>query len=428
MEITHTLTDLTPGQTYYYRLAAQDGGVTVKGDISNFTTHNPPPSVATDNATGVLVDGATLVARVNPNGVVTTVWFEYGISPTLSTFTTSESHDLSAGNDNVTVEIPLTGLAGYQVYYFRAVASSVEGTVKGNILSFSTELPPPAATTGSAGNITTSGAILNGTVNPNGFPTETWFEYGMDNTLSTYVETGHVGRGSGITNIDISTNLAGISAYTTYYYRLVAGSTADTDIYTKGIIKSFKTGDYYVAIGDSITLGSHDTIPADDIGYEPILEEQLTAAKNYPHVVLNAGASGAYSSNGLSAVTAILNDSDYASAKYFLIMYGTNDALTPVSKSVYKSNIQSIITAVKNAGRVPYLAKVPYTTDSARSDSAIQEYNQAIDELRSANGISVAAPDFYTWFKNHPSDLDDGIHPNGTGYQSMAAKWFEVLP
>ena len=59
---------------------------------------------------------------------------------------------------------------------------------------------------------------------------------------------------------------------------------------------------------------------------------------------------------------------------------------------------------------------------------AIQEYNQAIDELVAENGISVAPPDFYAWFQSHPSQLADGLHPNGTGYQSMATLWFNALP
>jgi len=66
--------------------------------------------------------------------------------------------------------------------------------------------------------------------------------------------------------------------------------------------------------------------------------------------------------------------------------------------------------------------------DPLRSDAAIQDYNAAIDELRISNGISVVAPDFYAWFQSHQSQLADGIHPNGTGYQSMANLWFNALP
>jgi lysophospholipase L1-like esterase len=89
--------------------------------------------------------------------------------------------------------------------------------------------------------------------------------------------------------------------------------------------------------------------------------------------------------------------------------------------------MQQIITAIVSAGKTPYLAKVPFANFSGISDSAIQDYNAVIDELVGVNGIQVVPPDFYTYFKAHQNELDDGLHPNETGYQSMANMWFTVL-
>ncbi len=144
-------------------------------------------------------------------------------------------------------------------------------------------------------------------------------------------------------------------------------------------------------------------------------------------MIANEGVSGHTSADGVGAIAGTL--AAHPSAQYYLILYGTNDAFIPaVSKSAYKSNMQAIITAVINAGKTPYLAKVPFTTDGLISNLAIQDYNAAIDELRVSNGISVPAPNFYTWFQSHQSQLADGIHPNGIGYQSMADLWFNALP
>ena len=52
----------------------------------------------------------------------------------------------------------------------------------------------------------------------------------------------------------------------------------------------------------------------------------------------------------------------------------------------------------------------------------------SIDELKIANGLQVIPPDFYAWFNSRPDQLADGLHPNGTGYQSMANLWFNALP
>jgi lysophospholipase L1-like esterase len=290
-------------------------------------------------------------------------------------------------------------------------------------------------TTNTATSITTNGAVLNGDVNPNGNATDAWFEYGTDPALSSFTPTAHVPKGSGSTTLSFNASISGLTSWRTYYYRAAASNSGGTE---KGIIRKFPTGDYYVAIGDSITFGSNDDYPPDDTsldgrntggGFEPILNDLLTAAKGYPHNVVNEGISGDTSANGVGRISTTLSNNP--SAKYFLVMYGTNDgkfANGPVSSAAYKANMQAIINAIQNAGKTPYLAKVPYSSSSAVDDSSVQAYNAAIDELRISNGISVVAPGFYAWFLSHQSQLADGIHPNGTGYQSMANLWFNALP
>ena len=45
----------------------------------------PTPVVVTGSATGITNVGATLNGTVNPNGLATEAWFEWGTSPTLAT-------------------------------------------------------------------------------------------------------------------------------------------------------------------------------------------------------------------------------------------------------------------------------------------------------------------------------------------------------
>lgn len=201
-----------------------------------------------------------------------------------------------------------------------------------------------------------------------------------------------------------------------YYFRMVAENIGGTQ---EGEIVSFPTGDYYLAVGDSITWGGGS-------GFPPILENLLTAGKGYPHLIANEGVSGYDSADGAFWISDTL--AGHPSAKYVLILYGTNDAFLPaVSRATYKSNMQDIISSVLSAGKTPYLAKVPYTSDPLRSDSAIQEYNQVIDELVSEYSITVVPPDFYSWFQSNPGELEDGIHPTVSGDQSMANLWFTAL-
>jgi lysophospholipase L1-like esterase len=209
-------------------------------------------------------------------------------------------------------------------------------------------------------------------------------------------------------------------------------------------------GNYYVAIGDSITRGFGDNIAADDTsqderntggGYEPILNDRLTAARNgRPQTVENEGIGGTTSAQGLARIPTVL--ARHPSAQRFLVLYGTNDAnpASPVPSGLglspghsgypgtYKDNMQQIITALRSAGKTVVLGKVPFANDSR--DALVQQYNMVIDELvaNPANGITVPPPDFHAYFAAHyQNEYSDTLHPNGTGYQSMARLWETAL-
>ena len=184
-------------------------------------------------------------------------------------------------------------------------------------------------------------------------------------------------------------------------------------------------GDYYVGMGDSITKGSHDNIQGDGIGYEPILENSLNSLLGYPHIVVNEGVSGHRSSDGVSLVSSLINS--HPNSTYFLILYGSNDSQIAVSKASYKNNMESIIVTLQNNGKMPVLGKVPYYAACPSCNTYITQYNSAIDELVGLYGIQVTPPDFYNWYLNHQSELADGLHPNGVGYQSMANLWETAL-
>jgi lysophospholipase L1-like esterase len=77
---------------------------------------------------------------------------------------------------------------------------------------------------------------------------------------------------------------------------------------------------------------------------------------------------------------------------------------------------------------MPILAKVPFFVNaSASQDALILDYNIVVDELVQANNIPVTPPNFYAYFKQHPGQLPDNVHPNGNGYQAMAQLWFDAL-
>jgi lysophospholipase L1-like esterase len=289
---------------------------------------------------------------------------------------------------------------------------------------------PPAVYTRSASSILTDRAVLNGTVNSNGSAADAWFECGTDPALPTWTTTRLQAKQPVTAPLSFRDPIRGFSPYTTYYYRAVASNRFGTQ---KGEIQAFSTGEYYVALGDSITLAEGGR------GYEPTLRDLLRNSKGFPNTVANWGTSGATAETGSSVIALTLSTVPWA--KYFLVMFGTNDGFYPIPipsgkgkrpgdpeyRGSYKDNMQKIISAILAAGKIPFLAKVPYTTSSSIDISSIREYNVVVDELVAENNISVTPPDFYAYFQKHQDEIPDGIHPNRIGYESMANLWFIAL-
>lgn len=82
----------------------------------------------------------------------------------------------------------------------------------------------PTVTTGSATSVTSSSATLNGTVNPNSASTEYYSEYGTSTSYGS--TTGTKAAGSGTSDVSVSAEITGLSASTTYYFRIVATNSA----------------------------------------------------------------------------------------------------------------------------------------------------------------------------------------------------------
>ena len=97
-----------------------------------------PPTAITDAATGITTSSATLHGTVNPNGLATDAWFEWGTEPSLTSFTETTHQLVGSGIADQPISSPITTLDPWSTYYFRAVAESIDGTHKGAIRSFPT--------------------------------------------------------------------------------------------------------------------------------------------------------------------------------------------------------------------------------------------------------------------------------------------------
>jgi phosphodiesterase/alkaline phosphatase D-like protein len=182
------------------------------------------PGAITGSVGAVGGTSAKLNGTVNPGGQATTWQFEYGTSTSYGTKTASKS--AGSGTANVDVTADLTGLTPGTTYHYRLVATNAAGTARGADGIFTTTRPP-VATTATASGIGPTAATANGTVDPNGAETTWHVEYGT--TTSYGLQTADKSAGSGTSATPVSVQLTGLTAGTTYHYRVVATSDGGTD-------------------------------------------------------------------------------------------------------------------------------------------------------------------------------------------------------
>ena len=94
-------------------------------------------------------------------------------------------------------------------------------------------------TTGPVTAVGPTTATVSGAVNPNGTATTWYVEYGTSTSYGS--KTSSTSAGAGTTSAGVTANLGGLTAGTTYHYRLVAQSTAGTSRGSDGILQTSST-------------------------------------------------------------------------------------------------------------------------------------------------------------------------------------------
>lgn len=226
------------------------------------------PTVTTSKTNTPGIDTAGINGNVNPNGLAATAWFEYGPDPNLTNPAKTDNQAMGSGEAPASINATLAGLEAGVTYYYRAAASNSAGTAKGAIESLATLSNPPTVITTTFGP-GIDNAFVNGSVNPNGLATTAWFEYGLDNALSTFDNSTGQLIGSGKLSVPTTATLTSLEPTTPYYFRAAASNAAGT---SKGEIKSFTTTptpppianpglNQSVFMGDSVTLDGSGSTP-----------------------------------------------------------------------------------------------------------------------------------------------------------------------
>jgi len=327
VQMLHSISGLSASTTYHFRAVAQNSAGTSYGDDMTFTMPDAvatvPPFVTTNAATSISSSSATLNGTVNPNGASTTGWFEWGTSASYGN--TTQTFSGGSGTSDVAMSWTLSSLSPKTTYHFRAVGQNSAGTSYGSDMYFTTSSSgaQPTVKTGTATDVTSSAATLNGTVNANGLSTTAEFVYRLNGSYSKSWRTSRQ-TVSGSSDTSVSINISGLSPGASYYYRIEGENSTG---------RSYGKGSTFTTLKDSVTPKPSPT---------PTPKTDTTAPSG--SININSGASYAKS----TTVTIALSATDSVGVTGY---YLSTSSSTPVATA---SGWNSVTPTTSYSGRASY--------------------------------------------------------------------------
>jgi Subtilase family len=236
-EVSTEIIALQPGTVYTVCLYAKNRiGTTTSSEVW-FATESIGPTIGWVSASSTNME-VTFAAEVNPNAQAATCEVLYGTSETYGSRIPCKE-GLGTGGSHVLASAHATGLKPSTMYYFQIVAEneiskSLPDEGKGMI---ATQPEPPTVVGESVLGVSSTTAVVAGTIKPELMTTRYYFEYGETESYGQSTAGGEVDTGAGEVQIGPET-IGNLQSDTTYYCRLRAITMAGEAV---GEVKSFRT-------------------------------------------------------------------------------------------------------------------------------------------------------------------------------------------
>jgi hypothetical protein len=233
---------------YYYRLIAANNNGSTPGEPQSFISFKQAPSVNDKPAfaSNVTQLSATLNGTLDPNSAPAGYHFAYGTTTAYGSSIPVPDQIVQAATADVAVAQELTGLQPGTTYHFALVADGPGGESVGPDETFQTPpVLPPAVGTGAAGEVTVDGASLTGSVDPQGWETSYYFQYGTSTAYGSRWPSLDVTLGGLSGGQAVESSLQNLQPGTVYHYRLVARNPGGTSY---GPDQTFTTLEYPASV------------------------------------------------------------------------------------------------------------------------------------------------------------------------------------
>ena len=254
VDVSVTLTGLTPGTTYHFRVNATNELGTTNGQDFTFNTLGQVPAVTPLDATDITISSATLNGSVNPNFLPTSITIEWGTDYGYGNLITPTPNSLS-GSTSVNVSATLSGLSEGTKYYYRITATNELGTTYGIGFTFTT-FAKPNVETKDISEITTNSALVAGSIISD-FGASV-IEKGICWSNSHNPTTSDNKASSSLVGADFSVPITGLTPNSTYYLRAYAINSVGVGYGDELILKTY-TGTVSDIDGNqyyTVTIGS----------------------------------------------------------------------------------------------------------------------------------------------------------------------------
>jgi hypothetical protein len=230
-QVTADLTGTVTGETtYYYRFAAKNANGSSFGDVQSFVPHNVS-FLNTEPASNITRTEARLNGSYEGTNEETEYWFEYKQVGSPDPFTETPVETEAPTTGATSLHFDVDGLIAGKTYVYRVVAKNSKGESIGQTVEFTTSPAVKNVVTKAATDVTTTEATLNGSLDPDGFPTTYQFEWGKDTSYGAVAPLDPADLAdSSPGDKDVSAVLDDLEPGVEYHYRLTATNSFETTV------------------------------------------------------------------------------------------------------------------------------------------------------------------------------------------------------